>query len=79
MRLPSSKATASQRSINLAISARGLTALESIHPAARDRFLNTAIPMRGRMIHPENSAALPQSYDLDGQVNELLQAAEKFH
>lgn len=38
------------RSINLALSARGLLALERI--GLRDRILENCIPMRGRMIHP---------------------------
>ena len=38
------------RSINLALSARGLMALESAN--LKDRILKECIPMRGRMIHP---------------------------
>ncbi|KAH9926235.1 FAD/NAD(P)-binding domain-containing protein [Fomitopsis serialis] len=51
MRLPSSKAAAQQRSINLAMSSRGIAAIEAIHPSAAARFLKAVIPMRGRMIH----------------------------
>ncbi|OBZ75534.1 Kynurenine 3-monooxygenase [Grifola frondosa] len=48
MRLPSSKAAAQQRSINLAISARGIAAIQAINPAAAGRFLNTCINSIGR-------------------------------
>ena len=68
MRLPSSKAAAQQRSINLAISARGLAAIQAIDPAAAARFLSTVIPMRGRMIHDPRGGQQSQPYDRDGQV-----------
>ena len=68
MRLPSSKAAAQQRSINLAISARGLAAIQTIDPAAAERFLSTVIPMRGRMIHHVGGRQESQPYDKDGQV-----------
>ncbi|KAF8163218.1 FAD/NAD(P)-binding domain-containing protein [Crassisporium funariophilum] len=67
MRLPSSKAAAQQRSINLAISHRGIAALEAIEPAAAQRFLQSAIPMRGRMIHKQTGDLDSQLYDRDGQ------------
>ncbi|KAG2020383.1 kmo protein [Coprinopsis cinerea AmutBmut pab1-1] len=67
LRLPSSKAASQQRSINLAISHRGLAALEAIDPTAADKFLHTAIPMRGRMIHTRTGELDSQSYDRDGQ------------
>lgn len=66
-RLPSSKAAAQQRSINLAISHRGIAALEAIDPTVAERFLDRAIPMRGRMIHAQNGQLDSQSYDRDGQ------------
>lgn len=59
---------AQQRSINLAISHRGLAALEVIHPGAAQRFLRDAIPMRGRMIHDFKGNQVSQVYDKDGQV-----------
>ena len=71
MRLPSSKAAAQQRSINLAISARGLAAIQTIDPAAAERFLSTVIPMRGRMIHDAQGRLQSQPYDRDGQVSSL--------
>ena len=68
MRLPSSKAASQQRSINLAISSRGIAALQVIDPAATERFLKTVIPMRGRMIHDSHGNLHSQLYDKDGQV-----------
>ncbi|KII88613.1 hypothetical protein PLICRDRAFT_54441 [Plicaturopsis crispa FD-325 SS-3] len=75
MRLPSSKAAAQQRSINLAISSRGIAALQAIDPAATDRFLQTVIPMRGRMIHDTKGNLDSQLYDRDGQcINSIDRA-----
>lgn len=39
------------RSINLAISVRGLTALEFVDPSIAEIVLNNSVPMYGRMIH----------------------------
>jgi kynurenine 3-monooxygenase len=71
MRLPESKAAAQQRSINLAISSRGIAALQAIDPEAAKRFLETVIPMRGRMIHDMRGNQSSQLYDPDGQVSTL--------
>jgi kynurenine 3-monooxygenase len=68
MRLPSSQAAAQQRSINLAISSRGIAAIQAIDPAAASRFLNNVIPMHGRMIHDLNGNLESQPYDRNGQV-----------
>lgn len=68
MRLASSQVRTEQRSINLAISHRGIAALEVIHPAAARRLLHDAIPMRGRMIHMPSGNSDSQHYDRDGQV-----------
>jgi kynurenine 3-monooxygenase len=51
------------RSINLAISTRGIHALEQIGIA--DKALRHAIPMRGRMIHEKSGALHFASYDVD--------------
>lgn len=68
MRLAENKSALTQRSINLAISSRGITALHSINPESATKFLESAIPMRGRMIHPMNDRPESQLYDLNGQV-----------
>ncbi|KAJ3559340.1 hypothetical protein NM688_g409 [Phlebia brevispora] len=72
LRLPSSKAAAQQRSINLAISSRGITALQAIDPGATKRFHDAVIPMRGRMIHDEHGNLDSQPYDRNGQVSVLF-------
>ena len=51
------------RSINLAISTRGIQALEQIGIA--DEALRHAIPMRGRMIHDKSGALHFAPYDVD--------------
>jgi kynurenine 3-monooxygenase len=51
------------RSINLAISTRGIHALEQIGIA--DKALRHAIPMRGRMIHDKSGALHFAPYDVD--------------
>jgi len=51
------------RSINLAISTRGIHALEQIGIA--DEALQHAIPMRGRMIHDRSGALHFSPYDVD--------------
>src|SRR3954469_1586025 len=51
------------RSINLAISTRGIRALEQIGIA--DEALCHAIPMRGRMIHDKSGALHFSPYDRD--------------
>lgn len=51
------------RSINLAISERGLHALRGI--GLEGRILEMAVPMRGRMIHARDGALSFQPYDRD--------------
>jgi len=51
------------RSINLAISTRGIHALEQLVMA--DEALHHAIPMRGRMIHNKSGALHFSPYDVD--------------
>ncbi|KAJ7452516.1 hypothetical protein B0H11DRAFT_2073793 [Mycena galericulata] len=67
LRTPSSKHTTQFRSINLAISHRGLAAIQIVDPLAAQRFLQTVIPMKGRMIHHPNGTQDSQLYDRDGQ------------
>ncbi|KAF9532263.1 FAD/NAD-binding domain-containing protein [Crepidotus variabilis] len=75
MRIPAVKAAVKQRSINLAISHRGIAALEAIDPAAAQRFLQDAIPMHGRMIHKLSGDLDSQLYDRDGQcINSIDRA-----
>lgn len=73
------------RSINLAISERGLDALRRV--GLEESVMADAIPMRGRMIHPADGPIEFQSYSADGNRainsisrgglnNALLDAAE---
>ena len=63
------------RSINLAISTRGIHALERIGIA--DEALQHAIPMRGRMIHDKSGMLHFSPYDVDPQkcINSIGRAA----
>src|SRR5437762_2338791 len=65
------------RSINLALSTRGIHALEQIGIA--DEVLKRAIPMRGRMIHPTAAGSAPifAPYDVDPNkhINSIGRAA----
>jgi kynurenine 3-monooxygenase len=63
------------RSINLAISTRGIHALEQIGIA--EEALQQAIPMRGRMIHDKSGALHFTPYDVDPKkcINSIGRAA----
>jgi kynurenine 3-monooxygenase len=63
------------RSINLAISTRGIHALEQIGIA--EEALRHAIPMRGRMIHEKSGALHFTPYDVDPKkcINSIGRAA----
>src|SRR5881398_343157 len=63
------------RSINLALSTRGIYALEQLGMA--DEVLRHAIPMRGRMIHDKSSALHFSPYDRDPNkfINSIGRAA----
>jgi len=66
------------RSINLAISARGLAALEEV--GLREQALERALPMHGRMVHPRaggrHEAPDFQPYSADGRraINSISRA-----
>jgi kynurenine 3-monooxygenase len=63
------------RSINLAVSTRGIHALEQIGIA--DEVLQHAIPMRGRMIHDKSGELHFSPYDVDPKkcINSIGRAA----
>src|SRR5256885_15303133 len=63
------------RSINLALSTRGIYALEQLGIA--DEGLRHAIPMRGRMIHDKSGALHFTPYDVDPKkcINSIGRAA----
>ncbi|MCG3126780.1 MAG: Kynurenine 3-monooxygenase [Phycisphaerae bacterium] len=72
---PSGGPVAAGRSINLAISARGIDALQRVGLA--DEVLKAAIPMRGRMIHARDGSLHYQPYDKDPSrcINSVGRAA----
>src|SRR6266403_2663111 len=66
------------RSINLALSTRGIHALEQLGIA--DEVLKHAIPMRGRMIHPAGAGSgdlhfAPYDVDPNKHINSIGRAA----
>ncbi|KOH00756.1 kynurenine 3-monooxygenase [Saccharomyces eubayanus] len=75
------------KSINLAISARGIDALKSVDFGACERILQDMIPMKGRMIHDLRGEQESQLYGLHGEAinsinrsvlnNKLLDELEK--
>jgi kynurenine 3-monooxygenase len=87
-RRPDPRVTGAERgrSINLAISARGLDALE--HVGLREQSLARALPMHGRMVHPAGGGQSFRPYSADrnrainsisrgGLNHSLLDAAEQ--
>ncbi len=67
------------RSINLALSTRGIRALEKV--GLKDAILANAIPMTGRMIHPEDKGELAyQPYGTQGQhINSVSRGGLNAH
>lgn len=65
-RRPDPRATGAERgrSINLALSARGLAAITQL--GLREEVLARALPMRGRTVHPVDGATAYQSYSAEG-------------
>ncbi len=60
------------RSINLALSARGLFALEEV--GLKDKVLTQALPMRGRMMHSTTGELTYQAY---GQPHEYINSISR--
>ncbi|KAJ2796585.1 kynurenine 3-monooxygenase, mitochondrial precursor [Coemansia guatemalensis] len=64
------------RSINLAISERGLAALRRLDPVLEARVKALAIPMHGRMIHALDGHQSSQPYDIFGKhINSVSRSA----
>lgn len=61
-------AAARPRSINLAVSARGITALEAVDKQLADKVLQGLVPLSGRMIHHLDGKTSSQAYGLHGEV-----------
>ncbi|KAJ1879280.1 kynurenine 3-monooxygenase, mitochondrial precursor, partial [Kickxella alabastrina] len=63
IRLPENKNLVEHRSINLAISERGFSALRRLDPKLESYVKSLVIPMHGRMIHALNGKQTSQAYD----------------
>lgn len=61
------------RSINLALSTRGLAALDAV--GLKDEVLQKVIPMYGRMIHERDGQRWEYPYGTAGQVSRDTQTA----
>jgi kynurenine 3-monooxygenase len=57
------------RSINLALSTRGILALRGAKMNLDDEALKEAIPMRSRMIHTQDGKLSSQAYGVHGEVS----------
>ena len=67
-RTPEQMEIFSFRSINMAVSARGILALETVDKEMADRVLQNLIPMRGRMVHDVAGNETSQNYGLYGEA-----------
>ncbi|KAI1318387.1 kynurenine 3-monooxygenase, mitochondrial precursor [Mortierella claussenii] len=68
MRLPENKAKIQNRSINLALSVRGLTALKGTGLALDELIMKSGLPMRGRMLHiGQEGHLVSQNYGVHGE------------
>ena len=73
MRLPENKAKIQNRSINLALSTRGLTALKGTGLALDELVMKSGLPMRGRMLHiGQEGHLVSQDYGVHGEVFAVL-------
>ena len=63
---PRTDPTPSGRSINLALSVRGISALQEV--GVDEAVMKTAIPMKGRMIHSLDGHLVSQPYGVFGEV-----------
>ncbi|KAJ2773451.1 kynurenine 3-monooxygenase, mitochondrial precursor [Coemansia nantahalensis] len=75
-RKPDNRDSAEHRSINLAISERGLSALRRLDPALEARVKDLVIPMYGRMIHALDGQQTSHRYDVFGKhINSIGRGA----
>ncbi|KAI9888017.1 MAG: kynurenine 3-monooxygenase, mitochondrial precursor [Watsoniomyces obsoletus] len=80
LRDPSTTPLNFTRSINLALSERGINAMRCLqHPTLLNNVLEETIPMRGRMIHGRDSrgdfSSEPQAYDVHGRCIHAIDRA----
>lgn len=64
------------RSINLAISERGINALKLTDPALCDRVFHDIVPMMGRMVHDKQGSLNALAYSTSGEhINSISRAS----
>jgi kynurenine 3-monooxygenase len=64
---PETEGNRGLRSINLAVSSRGLLALEKVDQGMCERIKKHLVPMHGRMVHDLHGNQLSQNYGLYGE------------
>ena len=67
-RIPENRAALPNKSINLALSDRGIRALQGVDDALAAEIVGRTIPMRGRCLHDRRSNQVTQFYDVYGRV-----------
>ncbi|KAI9018084.1 hypothetical protein CLU79DRAFT_761671 [Phycomyces nitens] len=76
MRLPEEKSNQKGRSINLAVSERGLSALRKVDMGLEEIVLGAAVPMYARMVHLGKDKQMSQAYSVHG---EHINAVDRAH
>lgn len=71
MRLEENKKNQRGKSINLALSERGLSALRATGLGLEQTILDAGVPMRARMVHI-GQKQMSQAYSVHGQVRGYL-------
>lgn len=66
---------AAGRSINLALSTRGIEAMRAA--GVVDEVMTWVVPMKGRMIHTHDGTQMSQAYSVTGEVRVKLRAEER--
>lgn len=75
IRSDSQRAISNLRSINLALSNRGIASIRAVSPELLDRIMSEAVPMRGRMIHDLKGNQSSQLYSTSGEcINSIDRA-----
>lgn len=70
MRLPVHQESRKGKSINLALSERGLSALRATGLGLDKTILSASVPMKARMVHiGKEGKQMSQAYDVNGQVS----------
>ena len=71
------KSDEGQRSINLVLSSRGLTALHTIDPLLEERLMKHTIPIHSRMVHMKDGSSSSLEYDPHNQASAVFTNRDK--